>query len=156
VEAEDAVKPKYKRAIMILEMAVPEVWIPSGGRADLEGQVESLMGVRVGLGVGPGGAVLQALYVRVWEPGTQAGAEEVLDRYRRTYPLRPHEPVDDNAMCVRCHKLFAECKETDCRTANVTGWAGNPIEGTRPAGFCCVSGAENFPAPCPWHTQETG
>ena len=87
-------KPKYKRAIVVLELGVPEEWTMDGGKEKLISQIEDIMRSHTS-GSGPGNSTLMAMYLKVWVPGQDRAAEEGLEQMRVEYPLMhrdPHEP----------------------------------------------------------------
>lgn len=74
---------KYARAIVMLELTVPQHWADSDGKKRLMDEVQRMFRVE-DLGVGPGDATLMAMYVR-----TERGdvLRPHIERLRREYPL---------------------------------------------------------------------
>ena len=94
-------KPKYQRALVTIELGVSETWRITHKRELIEA-LERLFGVPAP-GVGPGGAVMHALFIRVEDP---SAINPVLEQYRLEYPLVDHEHiVSAETGLVRCVEL---------------------------------------------------
>lgn len=80
-------KPKYRRALVTLDLGVSATWMDDGGEADLIRAIEAML-IRPGSGVGPGGAALHALNVECWVPGDEPEMDAKRERFRLEYPLQ--------------------------------------------------------------------
>jgi len=78
---------KYRRALVAMHLGVPETWADDGGKDKLIAAIEEVMRVD-GAESGPGNATMQAMFVKVWEPG-KSTADETVERLRHEYPLKP-------------------------------------------------------------------
>lgn len=83
-------EPKFSSAACILQLTVSPEWAHNGGRDDLIAAIEKLFDTNGKSQVGPGGAVLQGLFISV-----QRGREldTYFDNMRKEFPLRP-EPLE--------------------------------------------------------------
>jgi hypothetical protein len=79
--------PKYGRAIVFLDLGVPQTWSSDGKRRLIE-RLEELFGVRDGSGVGPSGEVLQQFVCHAeYDREGVEGLQEVSNGFRLEYPL---------------------------------------------------------------------
>jgi hypothetical protein len=90
------IRPKFRRAMVMAYLGVPETWSQDGGKDAMIGEVERIMRSE-SIGCGPGGSTLHALFIHVVEPGTPDGDKQAatVEMMRVEYPLRhpdPHEP----------------------------------------------------------------
>jgi hypothetical protein len=92
----DPPSPKYQRAVVTLELGVPETWTDDGGKDRLIAEIERIMHV-TGSGSGPGNATMHGLFVISYRPGSPdaKAIEEKLDLMRIAYPLRPRQRFDE-------------------------------------------------------------
>lgn len=90
---------KYRRAAVTLQLGVPETWMDDGSEARIVQAIERLFN-SMESGVGPGGSILQSMFVLSWKPGDVARLpsgqpiEPLLEKWRREYPLRPAQRAE--------------------------------------------------------------